>query len=79
MLAGIPVPTELVHELAQRVEEPTAGYLEAALDAGRATFALTVEDRVRILRALEDCPDGLTELRGVLLREHEWRAGEGLV
>jgi hypothetical protein len=32
-----------------------------------------------ILRALEDCPDELAELRGVLLREHEWRAREGLV
>jgi hypothetical protein len=29
--------------------------------------------------ALDDPPDGLEELRGVLLREHEWRVREGLV
>jgi hypothetical protein len=27
---------------------------------------------------LEDCPDELGELRGVLVREHAWRLGEGL-
>jgi hypothetical protein len=78
MLAGVPVAVELVRGLADRVDEPTAGTLEAAVDAGRATFALTVEDRERILRTLEDCPDGLAELRGVLLRERSWRMGEGL-
>jgi len=28
--------------------------------------------------ASADCPDELAELRGVLLREHEWRVREGL-
>jgi hypothetical protein len=32
-----------------------------------------------VLRVLEDAPEGLAELRGVLLREHEWRIREGLV
>lgn len=79
MLAGVPVEGHLVRELILRVEEPTSGQLEGALDAGRAAVALAVADRERILRALEDCPDGLAELRGVLLREHEWRLREGLV
>jgi hypothetical protein len=79
MLAGVPVDTELVRELIDRVDEPTAGQLEGALDAGRAVVALTIADRERILRALEDCPDEPAELRGVLLREHEWRRREGLV
>jgi hypothetical protein len=48
-----------------------------ALEAGRAVFALTVEDRERILRVLDDCPGGLTELCSVLLREHEWRYKKG--
>ena len=26
-----------------------------------------------IIRSLDDAPDSLAELRGVLLREHEWR------
>jgi hypothetical protein len=46
--------------------------------AGRAVIALSTEDRERILRVLEDYPDGLAALRGVLIREHEWRRREGL-
>ena len=42
-------------------------------------LALTIPQRERILRALDDAPDGLAELRGVLLREREWRVREGLV
>lgn len=30
-------------------------------------------------RALDRCPDGPSEFRGVLVREHEWRVREGLV
>jgi hypothetical protein len=74
----VPISVELVRELVDLVDEPTAGTLEGALDAGPATVALTIEDRERILRAPEDCPDGLAELRGVLLREHAWRIREGL-
>jgi hypothetical protein len=51
----------------------------AAVKAGRAAIALTIEEREQILRRLEDCPDGLAELRGVLAREHEWRVEQGLV
>jgi hypothetical protein len=32
-----------------------------------------------VLRVLDDGPDELAELRGVLLREHAWRVSEGLV
>ena len=40
---------------------------------------LTIEKREQILRALEDYPYGLAELRGVLTPELEWRLREGLV
>jgi hypothetical protein len=41
--------------------------------------ALTIDDRERILWALDDVrTDALAELRGVLLQEHEWRQREGL-
>jgi hypothetical protein len=53
--------------------------LDAALDPGRSVIALSITDRERILRVLNDCPDGLAELRGVLQREHEWRARARLV
>jgi hypothetical protein len=79
MLAGIPVDAELIRELAQRVEDPAASTLRDGLERGRATFALTIEEREQILRALEECPDGLAELRGVLVREHQWRKRTGLV
>jgi hypothetical protein len=38
---------------------------------------LTIPER-EILRALEDCPPGLAELRAVLLQEHTWRQRDGL-
>jgi hypothetical protein len=50
-----------------------------ALLNGQTLVALEVDGRERILRALEECPDELADLRGVLLREHEWRVREGLV
>jgi hypothetical protein len=53
--------------------------LEDAYDAERRVVALTIADREAVLRVLEDAPDGLAELRGVLLREAEWRRRERLV
>ena len=83
LLAGLSVPDRLVLELAQclRTEglNDTAEILEDAYDDERGVVALTISDREAILRALEYCPYGLSELRGVLLLEHEWRLAEGLV
>jgi len=83
MLAGIPVADKDVLELARLLREvefdEVAVRLEGAWDAETKVLALTIEDRERILRALDDPPAGLAELRGVLLLEHEWRVREGLV
>ena len=79
MLAGIPVRPELVRALAEIVDEPTASELEQALEREVVILALTIEDRECILRALDDPPAGLAELRGVLLREHDRRLRVGLV
>ena len=83
MLAGIPVRDQDVLEIARLLREAgfddTAGRLEAAWDAEVKVLALTIADREAIVRALEDCPNELAELRGVLVREHEWRVREGLV
>jgi hypothetical protein len=80
---GIPVPDALVLELARLLRKAefvdTAETLERAYDAERRIVALTIADRESILRALEDCPDGLGELHATLLKEHEWRVREGLV
>ena len=83
MLAGLPVRDQDVLEIARLLRsvgfEDTAGRLEDAWDAETRVIALTIADREAILRALDDPPERLAELRGVLVREHEWRAGHGLV
>jgi hypothetical protein len=83
MLAGIPVRDQDVLEIARLLRgagfDDTTEQLENAYDVECKVLALTIPDLEAILRALEDCPDGLAELRGVLVREHEWRIREGLV
>ena len=79
-LAGLRIPDEDVGELINLVDEPTRSFLEKALALDSDVIALTIDDRERILWALDDVrTDALAELRGVLLQEHEWRAREGLV
>ena len=82
-LAGIPVLDRLVLELARRLREAelvdTAERLEGAYHRDARIVALEISDREAILRALEDAPAGLTELRAVLLQEHVGRQREGLV
>jgi len=78
-LAGLRLPDEDVRELIKLVDEPTRSFLEKALALDGEVAALTIEDRERILWALDDVrTDALAELRGVLLQEHEWRVREGL-
>src|SRR6188474_1274307 len=79
-LAGLRIPDEDVRELIKLVDEPTRSFLEKSLALDSEVVALTIDDRERILWALDDVrTDALAELRGVLLQEHEWRTKEGLV
>ena len=82
-LAGVSVREENVAALARLLFaagfEDTGDVLLVGLDAEQDLLALSVADREAILRVLDDPPIGLAELRGVLLREHEWRVREGLV
>jgi hypothetical protein len=48
------------------------------LDDGVSLLALTIDERAIILDSLDDPPEGLAELRAVLLNEHRWRQREGL-
>jgi hypothetical protein len=50
------------------VDEPTATVLRNAVARETVIVALSIDDRERILRALDDPPAGLAELRRVLLR-----------
>lgn len=81
-LAGIPVQAEAVAELATTVRvigaDDLADRLEAALDDGVALLALRIDERAIILAALEDPPDGLTELRAVADQRASVAATRGL-
>ena len=82
-LAGIPIPARLVLELARALRDAelvdTAERLEGAYDREARIVALEISDREAILRALEDPPAGLEELRAILLQEHVGRVRDGLV
>ena len=74
------MPDDDVRELARLVDEPTRSVLEKALALGTVVLALTIEDRERLLWALDDArTDALAELRAVLVQEHEGRVRDGLV
>ena len=82
MLAGIAVAADSVAALASIVRavgaDVLADRLEQALDDQVRLLALTIDERTIILDQLDDSPDGLEELRGVLMNEHMWRQREGL-
>jgi hypothetical protein len=82
-LAGVNVRDQAALELARLLPDAgfddTAEALVVALEAEQEFVALSIQDREAILRTLDDPPEGLGTLRGVLLTEHEWRVPEGLV
>jgi hypothetical protein len=73
MLAGIPVPAAASAELTAMVRaagaDDLAERLDQALDDDVKLLALTIDERAIILATLEEPPDGLAELRGVLMNE----------
>ena len=83
MLAGIRVRDADVLELARLLRDAgfddVAERLEDASDLETKVLALTISEREAIVRALDDPPEGLAELGGVLIREHEGRLRQGLV
>ena len=56
----------------------TAVRLETAYDLETKVLALSITARDDILQVLVDCPEGLCELRAVLLKQQAWRDREGL-
>ena len=80
-LAGIPVDRVRILPLARKLREArfynTAERLEYAYDTGVKLIALSISEREDILQVLVNCPEGLCELRAVLLKQQEWRVREG--
>jgi hypothetical protein len=78
-LAGVPVTESLVRTLADRVDDqPLATKLRTAIERETRVLALELGEREILLRALEDCPEGLGEFRATLLRDLQWRRSERL-
>ena len=78
-VAGIPVQDELILELARLVDDSElAERLENAYGRDVKILGITIPERETIIRALDDPPAGLEELRGVLLVEHVARKQQGL-
>ncbi len=68
-----------MREAIKLVDEPTRSLLERSLAFETGVVALTIEDRERILRALDDArTDALAELRGVLLEDTSGAPTRGL-
>jgi hypothetical protein len=82
-LAGFDVADEHVLELVGLLEkagyDETAERLAYAVKWGDEVVGLRIADRLAILDVLNDAPEGLGDLRGVLASEHRWRVRHGLV
>ena len=73
-LAGIPIRGQLVVEIISLVDDDDlATKLDVALNRGVKAVDLEIGERETILGVLDDAPEGLSELRAVLLRERESR------
>jgi hypothetical protein len=83
LLAGVRISEPVAFDLADLLRDGgfdiSAEKLDHARASGRSVVALTIPDREAMVRVLDDPPDGLAQLRGVLLREHVWRRRVGLV
>jgi hypothetical protein len=78
-LAGVQVRDELVLELARLVNDDSlASRLEDCYGRGVKVLGLKIAERETIIRALDDPPCGLEELRATLLAEHVGRLRDGL-
>ena len=75
--AGSSVSTELVRQLADLVDERTATELDRSLNAGKTGASLTKDDGEKIVRALENCSYGLSDLRDVVAVERTARKRDG--
>jgi hypothetical protein len=83
LIAGVAVSESDVRELIVRLRvtgfDDVASKLDIDADV-EAHMLNATDDREAMLRALDDPPtDALAQLRGALLRDHEWFMREGLV
>ncbi|HET9288771.1 MAG TPA: hypothetical protein VFO26_14550 [Gaiella sp.] len=77
-MGGVPIDERLLRELARVVDRKLAQRLDTALLYRAKVLGLTVAERESILKALENPPPGLEELRAILLQDSRWRLSERL-
>ena len=81
-VVGIEVKDSAVAALALRLHQ--AGDIALAIHVGRAVdkvedeLTLDVRERESVLRALDDCPESLADLRDVLLQQVTSSKREGI-
>ena len=74
-LAGVPVRSDLVLELATLVKDPQlADKLERGVTRDVIVIGLNDDERTSVLKALADPPHGLEDVRETLLAEQSRRA-----
>jgi hypothetical protein len=78
LVGGVPIDERLLRELARVVDRNLAQRLDTALLYRAQVLGLTVDERAAILKALENPPPGLEELRSTLLQDPRWRLSERL-
>jgi hypothetical protein len=78
LLSGVSVDERLVRQLSAIVGKPVGAKLEQALLYRASVVALSREERVAVLSALEKAPAELEGLRELLLADEQWRFRERL-
>ena len=74
-LAGVPIPSSLVLELATLVRDPAlADKLERSVNRDLIVIGLDDDERTSVLKALGDPPPGLEDVRETLLAEQARRS-----
>jgi hypothetical protein len=75
-LAGVPVPVDLVQQLARRVDDELGEKLRDAVTHRTAVVDLEPHERLEILDALDEADEApFAELREVLLAEQAFPVG----
>ena len=72
------MPARCKVPICRHLVKPSGGLEPSTPSLPWRFWALDIPEQVTIIRALEDPPAGLEELRAVLLQEHTWRTREGL-
>jgi hypothetical protein len=78
VLGGVAVEDRLVRGLASLVDKPLGTKLETALLFRAKVVGLTKDERAAVLKALENAPGDLRDVRDLLLTDENWQLSKRL-